>query len=171
MIKKTAVSIVMILIAFLLQTTVFHAFELADVVPNLLLVVTVSYGYIRGRTHGMWIGFVSGLMLDMMYESVIGLCAFILMTIGFFIGYIRKIFFTDGIWMPVVLISVGDFVYCMFYYVTEFLLRGKLHFFFYFLHVMLPEILYTVVVGTAFFYLIRILEDLLTSSRRREEEI
>ena len=171
MIKKTLISIVIIIIAFLLQTTVFHAFALADVVPNVLLVVTISYGYIRGRTHGMWIGFVSGLMLDMMYESVIGLCAFIFMTIGFFIGYIRKIFFTDGIWMPVVLISVGDFVYCMYYYVTEFLLRGRMHFFFYFLHVMLPEIVYTVVVGTALFYLIRILEELVTTNRSREEEI
>ncbi|MBR6229770.1 MAG: rod shape-determining protein MreD [Eubacterium sp.] len=171
MIKKTLVSIVIILIAFLLQTTVFHAFALANVVPNILLVVTVSYGYIRGRTHGMWIGLVCGLMLDMMFESVIGLCGFILMTIGFFIGYIRKIFFTDGIWMPVVLISVGDFAYCMYYYVTEFLLRGRLHFFFYFLHVMLPEIVYTVIVGTAIFYLIRILEDFLTTTHRREEEI
>ena len=114
MIKKTITSILIILIAFLLQTTVFRALELAEVVPNLLLIVTISYGYIRGRTHGMWIGLVCGLMLDMMYESVIGLCGFIFMTIGFFIGYIRKVFFTDGILLPIVLMSVGDFVYNMY---------------------------------------------------------
>ena len=171
MIKKTLISIVIILIAFLLQTTVFHELALADVVPNILLAVTISYGFLRGRTHGMWIGLVCGLMLDMMYESVIGLCGFIFMTIGFFIGYIRKIFFTDNILLPIVLMSVGDFVYNMYYYVTEFLLRGRLHFGFYFVHIMLPELMYTVGVGIAFFYLIRFLDNLLGVHGNREEEL
>ena len=67
MIIKVLSSILVIIIAFLLQTTFFRAIALADVVPNLMLIVTVSYGYIRGITHGMWIGLISGLMFDMMY--------------------------------------------------------------------------------------------------------
>ncbi|MBO4396766.1 MAG: rod shape-determining protein MreD, partial [Eubacterium sp.] len=125
MIKKIIVSVLIILIAFLLQTTVFRSLALANVVPNILLSVTVSYGYLRGRTHGMWIGLVCGLMLDMMYGSLIGLYGFIYMTIGFFIGYIRKVFFTDNFLLPIVLMSVGDFVYNMYYYITGFLLRGR----------------------------------------------
>ena len=158
MIIKAFSSILIIIIAFLLQTTFFRTIALADVVPNLMLIVTVSYGYIRGRTHGMWIGLVCGLMFDMMYESIIGLCAFSLMTIGFFIGYVKKIFFTDGILLPIVLISIGDFAYCLFYFVTEFLLRGRLNFLFYFIHVILPELLYTIPVGIGIFYLIRLLD-------------
>ena len=169
-IKKTILSIVVILITFLLQTTFFQAIALADVVPNLVLVTTVSYGFIRGRTHGMWIGLVCGLMLDMMYGSVIGLYGYILMTIGFFIGYIRKVFYTESILLPIVLISVGDFVYSVYYYVTEFLLRGRLHFLFYFFHIMLPEILYTVLVGVLIFYAIRFMDEFVTSPRRRREE-
>ncbi len=172
MIKKVIISILIILVAFLLQTTFFQALELANVVPNLVLVVTVSYGYLRGRTHGMWIGLVCGLMLDMMYGSVIGLYGFIMMTIGFFIGYIKKLFFTESIILPIVLISVGDFVYNMYYYITEFLLRGRLHFFFYLTRVMLPEILYTVIIGLLFYYLISFLENLQNVRRRsREEEL
>ena len=72
MIKKKLLSILVILFAFLLQTTVFRVIELADVVPNLLLVATVSYAYLRGRTSGIITGFFCGLMLDMMYGSVIG---------------------------------------------------------------------------------------------------
>ncbi len=172
MIKKVIISILIILVAFLLQTTFFQALELANVVPNLVLVVTVSYGYLRGRTHGMWIGLVCGLMLDMMYGSVIGLYGFIMMTIGFFIGYIKKLFFTESIILPIALISVGDFVYNMYYYITEFLLRGRLHFFFYLTRVMLPEILYTVIIGLLFYYLISFLENLQNVRRRsREEEL
>ena len=171
MIKNIAISILIILVAFLLQTTFFQVLELANVVPNLLLVVTVSYGYLRGRTHGMWIGLVCGLMLDMMYGSVIGLYGFIFMTIGFFIGYIKKLFFTESIILPIVLISVGDFVYNMYYYITEFLLRGRLHFLFYFIHIMLPEILYTVIVGLLLYYLINFLENLGNTRRIRKEEL
>lgn len=169
-IKKTLVSIAILLIAYILQTTVFQSLALAGVVPNLVLVVTISYGYLRGRTHGMWIGLVSGLMFDMEYGSVIGLCGFIFMTIGFGIGHVRKIFFTDSILLPVVLISVGDFIYGMYYYVTEMLLRGRLNFGFYFIHIILPEILYTVLVGILVYYLIRTIDDFLMSGRRRKEE-
>ena len=93
MIKRRISTIIIILLAFLLQTTVFHKLALANVVPNLLLILTVCYSYMRGRTSGEVIGLVCGLMLDMMYGSVIGLYAFIFMTIGFLCGYCQKIYF------------------------------------------------------------------------------
>ena len=64
MIKKRILPVVMILAAFLLQTTVFQSIKLAGAVPNLLLVLTITYGYLRGRTSGLVIGFFSGLLLD-----------------------------------------------------------------------------------------------------------
>ena len=65
MIKKRILPVVMILAAFLLQTTVFQSIKLAGAVPNLLLVLTITYGYLRGRTSGLVIGFFSGLLLDL----------------------------------------------------------------------------------------------------------
>ena len=88
MIRKRIAAAIVILLAFLLQTTVFQPIKLADAVPNLLLAVTITYGYLRGRTSGLVIGFVCGLLLDCMYGSVIGLYAFIFLTIGF--EYRRK---------------------------------------------------------------------------------
>ena len=67
MIKKRILPVVMILAAFLLQTTVFQSIKLAGAVPNLLLVLTITYGYLRGRTSGLVIGFFSGLLLDCLY--------------------------------------------------------------------------------------------------------
>ena len=170
MIKKTIISILVILVAFLLQTTVFQVLKLANVVPNLLLVVTISYGYLRGRTHGMWIGLVCGMLLDMMYGSVIGLYAFIFMTIGFFIGYIKKVFFTDGILLPVILISIGDFVYGLYYYTTEFLLRGRLNIGFFCVKIIFPEMIYTILIGILLFYLINFIDETALSRRRRKED-
>ena len=167
MIRKKVVTFLFILVAFLLQTTVFKIIALADVVPNLVLVVTVSYAYIRGRTSGIVIGFICGIMLDMMYGSLIGLYAFIFMTIGFFVGHCRKLYFTDSLFLTTILIAVSDLVYCFYYYITEFLMRGRLHFAFYFVHKFLPEILYSTLVGIILYRLIISTEKRI--SRSREE--
>lgn len=167
MIKKRILPIVMILAAFLLQTTVFQSIKLAGAVPNLLLVLTITYGYLRGRTSGLVIGFFSGLLLDCLYGSVIGLYAFIFMTIGFVVGFCKKIYFTDSLILPVVLIASSDFVYCFYYYITEFLMRGRLHLGFYFIHKFLPEILYTTLAGVLLFELAAHLEK--PKERKRKE--
>lgn len=158
MIRKKIVAVIVILLAFVLQTTVFQAIALADVVPNLLLIVTITFAYLRGRTSGQIIGFICGIMLDMMYGSVIGLYAFIFMTIGFTVGFCRKIYFTDQLLLPIVLIATGDFVYCLYFYITEFLMRGRLHFFFYVIHRFLPEMLYTSLVGGVLYHLLAMME-------------
>lgn len=165
MIKKKVVTLFVVVFAFVLQTTVFRSIELADVVPNLLLVVTVTYAYLRGRTSGVLVGFFCGLLLDMMYGSVIGLYAFILMTVGFFVGFCQKIYFRESLLLPAVLIAGSDLIYGIFYYITEFLMRGRLHFGFYFLYRILPEMVYTAVVGILFFRILVFFEKLVTTAR------
>lgn len=168
MIKRKIVSIIFVLLAFVLQTTVFQALALADVVPNLVLVVTVCYGYLRGRTSGLVTGFFCGLMFDFVYGSIAGIYAFAFMTIGFLVGYCRKIYFTGSLVLPTILIAGSNFLYGVYYFVMEFLMRGRLNFGFYFLHVILPELVYTTLVGVLLYRFIVLIENLITT--RREEE-
>lgn len=158
MIRKKILAAIVILLAFLLQTTVFQSIKLADVVPNLMLVVTITFAYLRGRTSGQIIGFICGIMLDMLYGTVLGLYAFIFMTIGFCVGFCQKFYFTDRLVLPIVLIASGDFLYCFYYYVTEFLMRGRLHFWFFFIHRFLPEMSYTTLVGVVLYRLLAMAE-------------
>lgn len=165
MIKKKVVVFIFMILALLMQTAIFRVIALADVVPNLLLVVVISYAYLRGRTSGLVIGFICGLMLDMIYGSVIGLYAFISMSIGFAVGFCQKVYFTDSMLLPTVLIAAGDLIYCAYSYITEFLLRGRLHFWFYFVHRFLPQILYTTLVGLVLYRLIAWIEGRFARSR------
>lgn len=168
MIKRRISTIIIILLAFLLQTTIFHKLALANVVPNLLLILTVCYSYMRGRTSGELIGLLCGLLLDMMYGSVIGLYAFIFMTIGLLCGYCQKIYFTDNYILPCVLVGLSDLLYGFYYFITEFLVRGRLHFAFYFSHIILPELIYTLVVSVVIFHILNRLEKYLSADRREE---
>ena len=48
-IRRIVVTAVIILVAYLLQCSVFPALEIAGVKPNLMLIVTASFGFIGCR--------------------------------------------------------------------------------------------------------------------------
>lgn len=58
--KRFVITVVIMLACYLLQCTLFPSLELASVKPNLLLIVTAAYGFMRGPKTGMWIGFFFG---------------------------------------------------------------------------------------------------------------
>ena len=130
-----------------------------------MLILVVCYAYMRGRTSGLVIGFFCGLLSDMMYGNVIGLYAFGLMTIGFLCGHCQKVYFTDNYILPCILVGISDFAYELYYYVTDFLIRGRLDFGFYFISVILPKMIYTMLVAVLLFRLLNSLEKFLTEKR------
>ena len=56
--RRKAIEALLIIICFILQCTVFQALSLAGIVPNLLLIVTSSLGFMRGEKEGMAVGFL-----------------------------------------------------------------------------------------------------------------
>ena len=142
---------IIIVICFLLQCTVFHYIELAGVVPNLLLIVTMSFGLMRGRREGLLVGFFSGLLIDIFFGSVLGPYAFIYMTLGYGNGFFQRIYYVEDVLLPMIMISLNDFIYNIIIYVVFFLMRNRLDFLGYLKDVMLPEMIYTILI-TLFFY-------------------
>lgn len=166
--KRIIVLVIELIVCFLLQTTVFQWFSLAHVVPNLLLILTVSSGFMRGRNEGLIVGFLSGLLIDFSYGSIIGLYALIFMFIGYINGFSHKIFVKDDLTIPIVLVGVSEFIYFFLYYVFNFLLRGKLNIFYYLIRIGIPEIVYTVVISILLYKILNIIN--LKLDRVEEEE-
>lgn len=140
-----------IIICFILQSTLFHYLALAGVVPNLLLIVTMSFGLMRGRREGMLVGFFSGLLIDIFFGSVLGPYAFIYMTMGYINGFFHRIYYMEDVLLPMIMITLNDFIYNVVIYLIYFLLRNRLDFGEYLLTVIFPEMLYTILI-TLFFY-------------------
>ena len=143
-----------IVVCFLLQTTLFQTLSFASIAPNVLIVVVSSFGFMRGRKEGMWIGLFSGLLVDVFFGSVIGFYALIYMYIGYINGFFRKIFFPEDIKLPLILISASDLGYNLLVYFFLFFLRGKFQFGYYILHIMIPELVYTIVITIALYFVI-----------------
>ena len=58
---------VLIIINFSLQSTVFGFHDINSITPNLLLILTMSFGLMRGRKEGMLVGFFSGFFIDVFF--------------------------------------------------------------------------------------------------------
>lgn len=149
--RRKIITAILILICFLLQSTVFPGISLGDTVPNLLIVLTAAFGFMRGETEGLLIGFFCGLLTDVFFGDAVGFYALVMMYIGFLNGKFSGGFYPEDIKLPLALIVVSDFSYGLICYIFLFLLRGRLDFSYYFLHVILPETIYTTVV-TIFLY-------------------
>ena len=99
----------------------------------------------------MFVGFFCGLLIDIFYGSMIGFYALIYMDIGFGNGFLYKIFFDEDVKVPMVLVAGSDIAYGVLVYGLQFMLRGRLDFFSYLQHIILPEMVYTVLL-TAVLY-------------------
>ncbi len=166
MLKKIVITLIVI-IGYLLQTTFFKAITLAGIVPNILLIITSAFGFMRGKNEGMFIGFFSGLLIDVFFGKIIGFYALVYMFIGFVNGFFRRIFYPEDIKLPMILIGLSDLLYCFLCYIFLFLLRGKLHLSYYFVHIMLPEVVYTVLVTFIIYRIILFIDEWLKSFESR----
>jgi rod shape-determining protein MreD len=133
-----------ILATVLLQSTVMPAIAIGSIKPNLIVILCVSMGLMRGRKSGLWTGFFSGLLVDFFYGSVFGVYALIFMYVGYCSGYACRLLYDDDVKVPMLLAAGGDLFYGIAVYALQFLLRGRLSFGSYFSRIMLPEICYTV---------------------------
>ena len=88
---------IMIIVGFVLQTTIFRSLQIADVSPNILVILTAIAGTMYGQYNGLFTGVVCGLFIDLMYSSVVGVNIFIYAVIGFIMGITNKVYIEDDI--------------------------------------------------------------------------
>lgn len=170
MLRKIVVTI-FILICFVLQCSVFGSIAFANIIPNLMIVLTSSFGFMRGEKEGLIIGFFCGLLSDVFFNDFLGFYALLLMYIGYLNGKFSRIFYPEDIKLPIALIVTSDLSYGIICYILLFMLRGRLQFSYYFTHIILPEALYTIVV-TLFLYplVLKVNEKLEAYEKRRAQK-
>lgn len=145
--KRTVGQGVIVILAFILQNTVFTTLSMNGVKPNLLLIITVFFGFAAGLNNGMITGFSCGLLCDIFFGSYIGIYSFIFMLAGAFGGAMAKVFYQDDVIFPYLTIALTDGLFGLVYYVFMFLVRGRFVFGDYMKSVIIPEILYTLILS------------------------
>lgn len=145
--KRAVAQGVIVLLAFILQNTIFTTLSLNGVKPNLLLIITVFFGFATSMNNGMLTGFFCGLLCDIFFNSYIGVYSFLFMLLGAFGGVMARFFYQDDVVFPYLTITLTDGLFGLTYYIIMFLLRGRFVFADYLHSVILPEVLYTLVLS------------------------
>ncbi len=149
-IRRLLFNFIFVILSFILQTTVFRIIDFGGITPNLLLIFTTSTAFIKGDKPGLLVGFFSGLLVDIFFGTYIGFFALIYMYIGFIVGKLHIIFFTQNLAIPILLISISDFIFGFVCYILMFLFRIKFDIGYYMTNIIIPELVYTAIV--AIFY-------------------
>lgn len=150
---RKIVLFIIISICFVLQTTTFQTLSFANIAPNLLIIVVASFGLMRGKTEGMYIGFFSGLLIDIFFGFYLGVYALLYMYVGFVTGLFQKHYYPEDIKLPLLIISASDLISNLIIYLVLFLTRKRYDFGYYLGNVIVPELVYTTII-TIFLYLL-----------------
>ena len=119
-------------LAFLIQTSVFPLIPFLAASPNLLLILTFSFGFLHGSLPGMIYGLGAGLLMDLFYSGPF--------------GFFSRFYYEEYITLPMFMCVFNLMIYHIYIYVFRFLIRLKLNLLYYGLHVVLPSIVFSLLV-------------------------
>ncbi|SHK60975.1 rod shape-determining protein MreD [Desulforamulus aeronauticus] len=102
---RTIIFLLLIILAMLLQSTFFSFLQVAGVKPDLILMLVVFNGFLRGSREGAFLGFLAGLLQDVFTGNYIGINAITKMLAGYLVGLAEARFYKES----VVIVSLVTF--------------------------------------------------------------
>ena len=96
------------------------------ITPNLLLILTMSFGLMRGRKEGLLVGACSGLLVDIIFlQHPRALYAFVTCLLVILTDSSTKNYMIEDVLLPLIVIIVDDFLFNTIIYIVSFLLKNK----------------------------------------------
>lgn len=141
--KRKFIMILLVFLAFFLQSTLLKALAINHIQPNLFLILTASFGFMRGKKEGLLVGVLCGFLSDLFWGSLLGIQVFLFAMIGYGNGVFHRLFYDEDIKLPLFLIGISDFLYGLFMYSVFYLLKGDFSFGVHLLYILFPELIYT----------------------------
>lgn len=106
--NRPVTTALVILGATLLQVGVAPYIAIGGVVPNFLLLATVSLALIEGPSYGAVTGFTCGLLYDLLAAGPVGPMALVLTLTGFVAGLLEANLFAEGWLMPLTVLAIAS---------------------------------------------------------------
>lgn len=166
-IKRAIYIFIIISVCFILQSTLFYRLSLGYGMPDILVIVACSVGFMRKEREGLFAGLYCGLLMDLFSTSLFGFYMLIFIVMGFCCGLFSENYYADDIKLPVGLILISDFVYHMYIYVSIFLMHGDTNFSGYLQTIIIPSLLYTVLIAVLMYSFLHYLNKKLMNEERK----
>ncbi len=165
--KRKVITFLIIIVCFLIQSTLLTNIQLGSIKPNLMLILVSAFGFIRGKKTGMSVGLVCGLLTDVFWGDLLGFYTLIYIIIGYINGMFRRLFYDEDVKLPVALVSLSELIYGVFVYVCLFMLKGEFNFAYYLFHIILPELVYSALATLVLYQIILNINNKLVTEEQR----
>ena len=156
--KKVLINVIFILIFFItyfLQSNFFNWFTIAQVMPNLFVILVVWIGLFGNKFMGVTYGVLIGFFLDYLFRSKVGISA---ITLGL-VGLIAKIFdknFSKDSRITIMLIvgALTAFYEIVSYFLSYVVFSTQIEIMS-FIRILVIEIIYNIIITVIFYPLIQ----------------
>jgi rod shape-determining protein MreD len=114
-----------IVINFILQSTILQSLKIAHISANFTLVLVIVVTVIYGLEKGLFAAVISGLFVDAFLSMVLGINLFILVIISILISIIGRPLFTGNKFTLVFMAAISTVIYhLMYFFFMYFLNKG-----------------------------------------------
>ncbi len=144
---RIAILVLISIINLIIQSTFCVYFDKLFILPNTMLILVISYSVARNDIEGALFGFFNGLLFDIFFGRVIGLYALVGLVTGFISAKPFRELSPSNFLMPNIMIFTMTIFYELFFYVLGFLFMGRTDLPYYFIHIILPEAIFNVILG------------------------
>ncbi len=111
--------ILLLLLAFILQTTWIHAFEIIGLRPDLVVLVLIYIALRSGSFEATLLGFAIGLIQDIDMPHNLGLNALVNAIVGFAVGWVRLHITAENFLVQIALIFGAVLLHDLIYYIGD----------------------------------------------------
>ena len=112
-------NILLLILAFILQTTWIHAFEIIGIKPDIVVLVLIYIALRSGCFEATLLGFAIGFLQDIDMPHNLGLNALANSVIGFAVGWVRLHITADNFLVQISLIFGAVLLHDLIYYIGD----------------------------------------------------
>ena len=143
--RRIIVNIAFIIFAFSLQICIFPFIPFLYAAPNLLIILTFTYGFSLGVEEGMLYGVICGILMDLYFSGPFGFFTLLFLWIGFVNGKLTAYFYEEYIFLPFIVGTISEIMYNVFIYIFRFFIREKYDVLYYLKNIVIPEVIITLI--------------------------
>lgn len=110
MVKSYFISTFILLCAVIIETSILSNLSFLLAVPDLVLICSIYFSLLNGKTYGETCGFISGLFLDWSTGIPFGFNSLIRTIVSYAFGWFSETIILKGILMPMLAVAAGTVI-------------------------------------------------------------
>ncbi len=157
---------ILVIFTALIEATWLGLIQIGDVLPNMVLLITVYFGITYGEERAMFTGALGGIIQDVAADTALGHHALALIIVGYTVGRLSERLVTESPAVKAMMVLAACLVHGFIYITVDYVQNPGMNAVDAVLVSMIPRTFYTILVTPVVFYaLFKVLPHSLSNTR------